>query len=1461
MSFVDRDAAVSDDEEENVRRKAPQDDDEDSETDDHVPDQYEQNDGFIVGDDEVDEEEYDSHKRKRSHDDDGGGSKKKKRKKEFKRLKKRNKLDVELEALKQTSDDESRMVDNEEVHALNTNELRSNLFHDDDAMNYDEEEEQFQEAKKPKKKGREYEDDDMDNFIVRNRRGRMADDDDLFGDGYIPEIGFYDEQLEEKPADTRESLKQIFGPDEIAEQMMTEEDEKIRQTDIPERYQVKGTVREPSTDDIIHEAQWIYDQVFLERQYKTKKSSFEVDNYSSNYESGGASNDGSSWGGWSAQPSNDENNDQQSGWYSANNSEPQQNAETANQGWNNADSGWNSGWNSGGGSNMYDNGTQFDGADDGVDEEPTIEQKYVTAIIEVLKLILVSSYDIPFIAQYRKEYFAPVLKEADLWLIFEYDEKWFNLQAKKQHVTDLYREATSLPFSLDFYSALLKEAKTIEEVEDHISHYLLYVEKPQEGRKRRTSKRDLYSQAKKTKVKDFCKHFGIAAHQFAENLSRGYFLHDVQDPRDLPENMTNDFVTREYKNSEAVLKMGRFILAREIAAEPYVKRIIRNTYMAHGHLSVSLTLKGETIMNERLTSYKGYLKTPLDSFMSSDMLLPLMEMLRDERDGLIQISIGLSEDRFQEALDLSTTLFSRMPDQVAVAWNEQRKMVVTQVQELLTPVMEQFVRNHFMRKGRAKIGRRCAKILMKTLYEGPVGHTHDYNPNKLLSYDLDDEEDNPRPTRYRIMSCCVGIDREMTTFVQLDADGQQKDVLQWKFSVFNNRHAETKQIQEAQENDLKDFIIRNNPHAVAVATSGLSATKLFQTVNSMLEDLKSRRQIRSSVRAYYVADDYAKIYEVSQRASKEFPKSSSVVRRAVSVGRRLNDPLTEIAGLFNYQNDILCYKFHPLQDLLPNDQLAYYLEVAATQTVNKVGVDINRMSAFKNLQSTLRFVSGLGPRKADGIVKALASRSRGYITRRKALVEPTDQGGLGVGKVVFFNCAGFIRVVPPPGVPHSEFDVMDNTRIHFESNKLALKVAMDALDIEDEDEEDEIQSSIENVMKAPEKLDDLDLVSYADALEERKIGKKHATLNDIRDELKDPYKDPRNPFVDLLDRNGTEKEVEERKNLLFNYLTGETDETFKKGMIVPVMIQRAIDDKRMRDDNNSSEPQKYFCQLDNGLKGILRTIETEKEIKPGATIDCTIEDIDKDTFTVVLACRDSVIEQMKQEEKDKLAKPSRARAKRPKKQIKRNIQNPLYRNFNYNQALTHLADKPPGETVIRPSSKGADHLAVTFKFYNDLVINLDIKEEDKVDQASLGRRLRLKDRTYSDLDEISVHFVQPVMEHSKKIIEHPKFSDKPMEVIEKELQQEKQKNPKSIPYRIGLYAKYPGRFLILFMPNKRMKKQGVSVSPDGYVFNQRTFGSITQLLNSFKKTYSAVQGVKVQGSSSSSRSSGSSWNH
>jgi uncharacterized protein len=222
--------------------------------------------------------------------------------------------------------------------------------------------------------------------------------------------------------------------------------------------------------------------------------------------------------------------------------------------------------------------------------------------------------------------------------------------------------------------------------------------------------------------------------------------------------------------------------------------------------------------------------------------------------------------------------------------------------------------------------------------------------------------------------------------------------------------------------------------------------------------------------AVMVNESGASIYSASKIAREEFPDYDVTVRGAVSIGRRLMDPLAELVkidpksiGVGQYQHDV------------NQPALQQSLEDTVTICVNQVGVEVN--TASKEL---LSFVSGVGPALAQNIVKY--RKEKGPFNSREELKKVPR-----FGDKAFEQAAGFLRIRNAP-------DPLDRSAVHPESYHVVHKMAKNSL------------TSVEELMKNEEARRKITLTEYVD----EKIGL--PTLNDIMQELAKPGRDPRQKF-------------------------------------------------------------------------------------------------------------------------------------------------------------------------------------------------------------------------------------------------------------------------------------------------------------------------------------------------------------
>jgi len=291
-------------------------------------------------------------------------------------------------------------------------------------------------------------------------------------------------------------------------------------------------------------------------------------------------------------------------------------------------------------------------------------------------------------------------------------------------------------------------------------------------------------------------------------------------------------------------------------------------------------------------------------------------------------------------------------------------------------------------------------------------------------------------------------------------------------------------------------------------------------------------------------------------------------------------------------------------------------------------------------------------------------------------------------------------------------DPLDDTRIHPEDYELARKMATDALELDEEDIHDEHPSQVVTVIMNDKdrerKLVELNLDEFAISLYEANHDQKRHTLNVIREELLKPFAEKRQKFHFPTDWD------------ILTMLSGETTKTLQVGLIVSALVFRI-------------QKESVNVRLDSGIEGVIsaqyltdNTRNPFDVVKKGQTITGvvveTIFQLDHDEFSVALSCRpedlaegDRVFRHVKHDsmwdegrykkDQDMLTRKKRAETDRTRRVIK----HPNFHNFNTAQAEAYLEKQQRGDVVIRPSSKGINHLAVTWKVDDKLYQHIGMR--------------------------------------------------------------------------------------------------------------------------------------------------------
>jgi transcription elongation factor SPT6 len=1158
----------------------------------------------------------------------------------------------------------------------------------------------------------------------------------IFGDGseYAYALDINDMQdiddVNDINRDNPVRLKDVYEPDEIAEKLLTEEDDAIRIKDIPERLQLRYINNPPEGDELNRESAYITEKILRER------------------------------------PNN------------------------------------------------------YQGA------EGIIQ----SAIRDVLRFLREDNYEIPFIFSHRKDYWKGRLEDYELWKIYDYDEEFQAIESKIKLINSIYeglcnnnseaKEDRSVTETLKKIDTMEKAQDLLEyiqivygdEAEDEIKSDEKSVKRPIRGR--------FYSKMKKAGVGEFVKLFHIKVRDLAVSISNeGTKAFFPEDEYELPEKMAEKFVVESnvyLKTPQQIINAAKSMLIQEISNEPLFKDYIRRLYERHAVINILPTDRGKREIDENHIYYQfKYIREK--PIIELDKIVHL-QVVKAEKEGLLKTELYLENEELR-INQLCEHIISDSDNHniFAKAWNDLRKEILTKaLKDILFPMLADWLRSKIINEACIMIANHCMGKLEKNITKAP------YNDRILKYYDSEGEY-------CKVVSLSWG-DFNMNEAGLCVAVGSNGELLDHcKLEGLQNRNQSVAETSPGAET-LKQFLLDHVPDIIIIGgwTPDVITNKMLEKVRKIAQDASSNLGLNKDIPVEIGDDNPAKIYMKSSRAKKEFPLLSPLMLYCISMARTVQDSLMEYASLCNSENEINLLRLDSLQTMVPETLMSQRFERAFINAISHIGVDINRAVQYPEYSNTLQFVSGLGKRKAANIISKI-SRSGGVLLSRSDLIHKNI-----VGANIFMNCASFLRIREKYFNQRRSdmfFDVLDDTRIHPEDYDLARKMAADALDIDDPIDDDENPSQhVEELMNGKaHRLDNLMLDDYAKELEMNIIHEpKKITLNQIKEELQNPYKEKRHQWQPL------------DPNEIFVMLTGENDDTLAEGMVVSVEITYAHGNTVKGILSSGIE---VYISSDN-LTGE-KVYNVEDVVRAGDVLMGKILRIDKERFSVDVTTVPREVEEKSyiehdehwdysEEEKDMNAMKAKKKAT---KRITRKIDHPYFKPFDYREAENYLSTRPRGEIVIRPSSKGNDHLAITWKIDDGVYQHLDIHEMDKESEYKLGKRFEVNGTEFSELDEVVVIYVEPMARWAEEMINHPKFKKGNLDEINTILDERTRNNPKMAAYQFCIAYKKPGYFYLAYKFNydDRPKHEYVQLQPNGFVFRKKNFSSVDDIIKEFKR--------------------------
>lgn len=488
------------------------------------------------------------------------------------------------------------------------------------------------------------------------------------------------------------------------------------------------------------------------------------------------------------------------------------------------------------------------------------------------------------------------------------------------------------------------------------------------------------------------------------------------------------FVKEGVKDVPAAIKGAQDIVAEMVSEDERSRQQVRSTFRREAIISAKVVkAKADS---EEAAKYSDYFdfSEPLRRCSSHRLLA----MRRGENEGILRISISADDE----------VCLDRLKRQFVHGFGPCQALVGEAVEDAYKRLLKPSIETEFANMSKEKADDEAIGVFAENLRQ------------LLLSAPLGQK---------RVMGIDPGF-RTGCKVVCLDAQGN----LLHHEAIFPHPPVNKASVAAHQ---VEQMVEKYNIEAIAIG-NGTASRETAQFVKQL--------QFGHDVKQFVVSEDGASVYSASKTARDEFPDEDVTVRGAVSIGRRLMDPLAELVkidpksiGVGQYQHDV------------DQSKLKKSLDQTVESCVNMVGVNLNTAS-----QHLLTYVSGLGPTLAKNIVEY--RKANGAFTSRAQLKKVAR-----LGPSAFEQCAGFLRI-------HGGRNPLDNSAVHPESYHIVEQMAKDN------------HCTVAQLMADAAKRKAVDIKKYVTDT----VGM--PTLTDIMAELEKPGRDPREQIEEFeFDKNVT----------------------------------------------------------------------------------------------------------------------------------------------------------------------------------------------------------------------------------------------------------------------------------------------------------------------------------------------------
>lgn len=473
------------------------------------------------------------------------------------------------------------------------------------------------------------------------------------------------------------------------------------------------------------------------------------------------------------------------------------------------------------------------------------------------------------------------------------------------------------------------------------------------------------------------------------------------------------FIKGEIKDVEDALKGARDIIAEQVNEDERSRNMLRNQFNRQAIITAKV-VKGK---EEEAAKYQDYFD--FSESMKRCTSHRLLAIRRAESEGLLKVSISPADEECIERLERQYVQYD----------NECGRQVAEAVADAYKRLLKPSIETEFAAQAKEKADEEAIRVFTENLRQ------------LLLAAPLGQK---------RVLALDPGF-RTGCKVVCLDAQGN----LLHNENIYP--HPPVNKTSEAASK-LRKMIEAYEIEAICIGNG---------TASRETEDFINRQTFDRQIPVFVVSEQGASIYSASKTARDEFPDYDVTVRGAVSIGRRLMDPLAELVkidpksiGVGQYQHDV------------DQTKLKKALDQTVENSVNLVGVNLNTASSH-----LLTYISGLGPQLAQNLVSYRAENGA-FGSRKELLKVPR------MGAKAFEQCAGFLRI------PQAK-NPLDNTAVHPESYHIVEQMAKD------------LKCSVPELIADKELRRKINVANYITPT----VGM--PTLQDIIQELDKPGRDPR----------------------------------------------------------------------------------------------------------------------------------------------------------------------------------------------------------------------------------------------------------------------------------------------------------------------------------------------------------------